>query len=167
MHRLWCIITADCQLLFNQMYGKLDSSLPSFLQAHKKASERSNKVDLSYAAPWSTKAELSLQINGTQKPALPIAECFLSGCRAQTRALSPRLCHRGFDARIQPGSRQAGSPQLASAASPSAERSLSTTPGASNRLYLKILSALTLRCAMYRILIPLMLGQLYQSGGVY
>lgn len=71
MHRLRCIITADCQLLFNQMYVKRDSSLPSFIQAHKKEAERRIKVDLSYAALWPRKAKLSLQINGIQKPVLP------------------------------------------------------------------------------------------------
>ncbi len=36
MHRLRCIITADCQLLFNQMYVKRDSSVPSFFFKHFK-----------------------------------------------------------------------------------------------------------------------------------
>ena len=36
MQRLRCIITADCQLLFNQMYVKRDTPLLFFLQAHKK-----------------------------------------------------------------------------------------------------------------------------------
>lgn len=36
MHRLRCIITADCQLLFNQMYVKRDSSLPILFSSTSK-----------------------------------------------------------------------------------------------------------------------------------
>lgn len=95
MHRLRCIIRADCQLLFNQMYVKRDSSFPSLFPTHKKEADRSIKVDLSYAALWPTKAKLSLQINGIQNPGLPF-QCFLSGHCTQAGALSPLLCHRGL-----------------------------------------------------------------------
>lgn len=87
MQRLRCIITADCQLLFNQMYVKRDTPLLSFLHAHKKEVELSLKVDLSYAAQWLTETKLSLQINGIQKPGLPFqsassldASCRLGHC---------------------------------------------------------------------------------------
>lgn len=73
MHGLRCIITAYVQPLFNQMYGRKGSSLivhsPPPLQAHKKTkeeAERSAEVDLSYAALWWMKADVSLQINGIQ-----------------------------------------------------------------------------------------------------
>lgn len=36
MHRLRCIITSDCQLLFNQMYVKRDSSLPILFSSTSK-----------------------------------------------------------------------------------------------------------------------------------
>lgn len=45
------------------------STPPPPLQAHKKTkeeAERSAEVDLSYAALWWMKAEVSLQINGIQ-----------------------------------------------------------------------------------------------------
>lgn len=71
MHWLRCIITAYVQPLFNQMYGRKGSSLTVHppTQAHKKTkeeAERSAEVDLSYAALWWMKAEVSLQINGIQ-----------------------------------------------------------------------------------------------------
>lgn len=73
MHGLRCIIMAYVQPLFNQMYGRRGSSLtvhfPPSPQAHKKTKEegeRSAEVDLSYAALWWMKAEVSLQINGIQ-----------------------------------------------------------------------------------------------------
>lgn len=73
MHELRCIITADVQPLFNQMYGRSGSSLtahffspPEVHKKTKKEAERSAEVDLSYAALWWMKAEVSLQINGIQ-----------------------------------------------------------------------------------------------------
>lgn len=73
MHGLRCIITANVQPLFNQMYGRRGSSLTTHIffppQVHKKTkeeAERSAEVDLSYAALWWMKAEVSLQINGIQ-----------------------------------------------------------------------------------------------------
>lgn len=73
MHGPRCIITAYAQPLFNQMYRRKGSSLivlsPPPLQAHKKTkeeAERSAEVDLSYAALWWMKTEVSLQINGIQ-----------------------------------------------------------------------------------------------------
>lgn len=81
MQRLRCIITADCQLLFNQMYVKRDTPLLSFLHAHKKEVEPSLKVDLSYAAQWLTETKLSLQINGIQKPGLQSASSLDASCR--------------------------------------------------------------------------------------
>lgn len=107
MHRPRCIITADCQLLFNQMYEKRDSSRPSLFKAYKKEAEHSIKVDLSYAALWPMKAKLSLQINGIQKARAFMSESLLSGRQTQTGALSPLLRHRVLMQHIQPGSCQA------------------------------------------------------------
>lgn len=69
MHRLRCIITADFQLLFNQMYVKAAPSpslLSSTVKGKKKKAEHRIKVDLSYAALWWMKAKVPQQINGIQ-----------------------------------------------------------------------------------------------------
>lgn len=106
MHRLRCIITADFQLLFNQMYVKAAPS-PSLLSStvkKKKKAERRIKVDLSYAALWWMKAKVSQQINGIQQPLLPLRSAssldspLRPGCWAAVSIIVPQW----FDAPIQP-----------------------------------------------------------------
>lgn len=132
MHGLRCIITADCQLLFNQMYVKRDSSLLSFLE-HIKQKKVGRvgvlriKVDLSYAALRPRKAKLSVQINGIQKPALPFwSASSLDAARRPGRCLHycarKVWCTRSSRAYVRLFT-PAGLCGV-----PSAERSLSTAP---------------------------------------
>ena len=117
MHRLRCIITAECQLLFNQIYVQRPRCPLLFFQHIKEEAEQCIKVALSYAALWPMKATLSLQINGIREPALLFQRASSMDVAPDQGAVSIAAPLR-FDAPDPAGLMSGHSPQLAPVVSP-------------------------------------------------